>query len=72
MIRRVKYSVSVMWCCQLPSRSVLIKSETNNNQRLVEHNLIEVDTFQSYKDLHQDINNMKIRLLKYKKMVRMN
>ena len=29
----------------------------------MEHNLFKVDAFRSYKDLRQDINNMKIWLL---------
>ena len=39
---------------------------------LGEQNLLEVVAFWSYKNLRQDINNIKIRLLKYRKMVHMN
>ena len=38
----------------------------------MEHNLLEVEAFRSYKDLRQDINNIKIWLLKYKKTIHVN
>ena len=47
---------------------VIYKENVRRKQNgLVEHNLLEVVAFRSSKNLRQDINYMKIRLLKYRK-----